>query len=128
MEGAELVSLLEVPSLWNRGIRVMSLRRFGSPQRQSLEGDLSDNEARKRAAWANAVKYSGIDILRIDCDGRLIALSEYGKRTAYGWEIDQVFPTFFGGLDESTHIRARHWHGVASTGGDLGLPLRKLGR
>lgn len=53
----------------------------------------------------------------VDCDGRKIRKSDYGKLSEFGWEIDHVVPTAFGGLDTYANKRPRHWQGNRSAGG-----------
>jgi hypothetical protein len=86
----------------------------------------TEDERRKAIAWNNAraIQHSSD---RIDCDGRTICWSEYGKMTAYGWEIDHATPTVLGGLDVSGNLRARHWQGNRSAGGILGGLFGKPG-
>jgi hypothetical protein len=52
-----------------------------------------------------------------DCDGRWIERAEYGKLTAFGWEIDHALPSILGGLDIYANKRPRHWRGNRSAGG-----------
>ena len=83
----------------------------------------TEHERHKLAAWNTAsVLEESSD--RIDCDGRVISWAEYGKTTAYGWEIDHPTPPTFGGLDVCDNLRARHWLGSRSTGGLLGGVFR----
>lgn len=87
----------------------------------------SDEENRKRTAWSNASDVPTQTDIRIDCDGRYIRWSDYGKLSEYGWEIDHTIPTALGGLNILGNIRARHWRGNRSAGGLLG-GLMELGR
>ena len=75
----------------------------------------TEHERRKIAAWnsAHAMEDSSD---RLDCDGRVICWKEYGKTTAYGWEIDHATPGAVGGLDVYGNFRARHWLGNRSDG------------
>jgi hypothetical protein len=84
-------------------------------------------EERKTAAWykatptvANILADVVLRADRIDCDGRRISWSEYGKLSARGWEIDHITPTAQGGTDDLGNLRARHWQGNRSAGGLLG--------
>jgi hypothetical protein len=79
----------------------------------------TEDERRKITAW-NGARSLEDSSDRIDCDGRVICWKEYGKTTAYGWEIDHATPTAVGGLDVCDNLRARHWLGNRSTGGLLG--------
>jgi hypothetical protein len=83
----------------------------------------TEHERRKLAAWSNASLLEESSD-RIDCNGRVICWAEYGKTTAYGWEIDHVTPLTFGGLDVCENLRARHWLGNRGTGGLLGGAFR----
>jgi hypothetical protein len=87
----------------------------------------TDTERRKRIAWSNATTIPSCED-RVDCDGRVIRWSEYGKTTECGWEIDHITPTAFGGLDVGSNLRARHWFGNRRAGGLLsGLPKASVG-
>lgn len=59
----------------------------------------------------------------VDCDGRKIKKSDYGKLTEYGWEIDHVAPSALGGLNALHNKRPRHWQGNRSAGGMLANAL-----
>lgn len=59
----------------------------------------------------------------IDCDGRTIRKSDYGKLTEYGWQIDHAVPTAFGGLNVFANKRPRHWRGNSMAGGIIGSLL-----
>lgn len=86
----------------------------------SLLSSLVDptDEERKRIAWCNATEIPGRmpEVVRIDCDGRLMFWSEYGKLSEFGWEIDHAHPKGLGGLDVWGNLRARHWYGNRSAG------------
>src|SRR5882724_2247769 len=79
----------------------------------------TEDERRKMTAW-NCAEPLEDSPDRIDCDGRVIRWADYGKTTAYGWEIDHAIPTAVGGLDVYGNLRARHWLGNRSAGGLLG--------
>lgn len=83
--------------------------------RHSLVGQAED-ERRKMVAW-NGARSLEESSDRLDCDGRVICWKEYGKTTAYGWEIDCVTPGAIGGLDVDGSVRARHWLGSRGVGG-----------
>ena len=83
----------------------------------------TEDERRKLVAW-NTARSLEDSSDRIDCDGRVICWAEYGKTTAYGWEIDHATPRTFGGLDVCDNLRALHWLGNRSTGGLLGGAFR----
>jgi len=83
----------------------------------------TEDERRKIVAWSNARSLEDSSD-RIDCNGRVICWSEYGKTTAYGWEIDHATATASGGPDVYGNLRARHWLGSRSAGGLLGGSFR----
>lgn len=80
---------------------------------------------RKLAAWGKAKPIPGYpdNVLRQDCDGRVIKRDEYGQHSDYGWEIDHITPVALGGSDAFSNLRARHWLGNSSAGGLLGNAL-----
>lgn len=82
----------------------------------------TDLERRKLAAWMAADPILGHDgnLVRLDCDGRVILWSAYGELSDFGWEIDHIRPTVIGGPDVLWNLRARHWKGNRSAGGLLG--------
>ena len=87
----------------------------------SLAGGLGLTDGQKKSyAWANAAAYAGDLSRRIDCDGRIVCWSEYGKHSALGWEIDHVNAIALGGGDYPANLRARHWMGNSRAGGLLG--------
>lgn len=61
----------------------------------------------------------------VDCDGRKIKKSDYGKLTEYGWEIDHHLPTILGGGDGVANKRPRHWRGNRAAGGMLANALAR---
>ena len=79
----------------------------------------TEDERRKMTAWNSAEPLEDSPD-RIDCDGRVIRWADYGKTTAYGWEIGHATPVAVGGLDGYSNIRARHWLGSRIPGGLLG--------
>lgn len=56
----------------------------------------------------------------VDCDGRTISRSEYGRFSAYGWQVDHILPIALGGGDQAINLRPRHWRGNCGAGGLLG--------
>ncbi|HZT51902.1 MAG TPA: HNH endonuclease signature motif containing protein [Stellaceae bacterium] len=56
----------------------------------------------------------------IDCDNRIIRFTEYGRYTAFGWQVDHIRPVALGGIDAMTNLRPRHWQGNSFAGGLLG--------
>jgi hypothetical protein len=83
--------------------------------RLGLAGETEDERC-KMAAW-NRIDSLEDSSDRIDCDGRVIRWADYGKTTAYGWELDQAAPAAVGGPDVCGNLRARHWLGSRITGG-----------
>src|SRR3954447_8759011 len=79
----------------------------------------TDHDRRKITAW-NCAEPLEDSLDRIDCDGRVIRWLDYGKTTAYGWEIDHAMPTAAGGLDGYGNLRARRWLGNRGIDGLLG--------
>lgn len=79
------------------------------------------DEERKRIAWSAASPVPGYspEVIRLDCDGKLLFWSEYGKLSEFGWEIDHAHPTGLGGLDVWSNLRARHWFGNRSAGSSV---------
>lgn len=80
---------------------------------------------KRLTAWNAAKEIPGSPHYRIDCDGRMICWSEYGKNSLYGWHIDHIIPTAIGGIMSMGNTRARHWKGNTSAGGFLGSVLRE---
>ncbi len=83
----------------------------------------TEHERCKIVAWNSACLLEGSSD-RIDWNGRVIRWTEYGKTTAYGWEIDQATPTAVGGLEVCGNFRARHWLGSRGIGGLPGGSFR----
>jgi hypothetical protein len=82
--------------------------------------DTGASEAGKKVtAWFNASPTHNPNYM-IDCDGRLIKWSEYGRYSEYGWQIDHANPLALGGSDSPLNLRARHWRGNSYEGGLLG--------
>lgn len=68
---------------------------------------------RKLSAWSLAQPTPNYDPTkyRRDAYGSWIAWTEYGQRTAYGWEIDHELPKahFHGAANQPANQRALHW-------------------
>ena len=68
---------------------------------------------RKLNAWEQASVVIGYNKnrLRKDAYGTFIVWSEYGQKTAYGWEIDHELPkAYFPGMSNApANLRALHW-------------------
>ncbi len=86
----------------------------------SLLGTSQSEDAKKQWAWNNATPIAGFPDYRIDCDGKQIKWSDYGKYSEFGWQIDHIQPQALGGGDHPSNLRARHSKGNASAGGLLG--------
>ncbi len=69
--------------------------------------------------------FSSLYDMAVDCDGRRIKKSDYGKLTEYGWEIDHAAPSALGGPNAFHNKRPRHWQGNRSAGGLLANALAK---
>lgn len=70
-----------------------------------------ESEKRKLAAWNKALQVTRYDPAnyRKDRFGSWVAFHEYGKTTAYGWEIDHIWPLGRGGLLAQSNEAALHW-------------------
>jgi hypothetical protein len=90
-----------------------------------LGSNFSTDEEKKRAAWEKATFVPG-QMYRIDCDGRAIVWDQYGKYGEFGWQIDHIIASVFGGLDELWNLRARHWMGNSQAGGLAGVLATRL--
>ena len=56
---------------------------------------------------------------RKDACGAWIIRNHYGvQSSAYGWEIDHVYPQSLGGDDNKLNLRAMHWENNRSKGDD----------
>jgi hypothetical protein len=60
----------------------------------------------------------------VDCDGLLMQLSDYGKDTLHGWQIDHTNALALGGSDHPSNKRPRNSYGNARAGAMLGNALR----
>jgi hypothetical protein len=94
---------------------------------QDLLSGTTKEERDKLTAWNNAFAVPGNPEHRYDCDNRLIRWSEYGRYSEFGWQIDHIQPSVFGGLDIPSNYRARHWRGNTLAGGLLGYLVGKAG-
>jgi 5-methylcytosine-specific restriction endonuclease McrA len=87
-------------------------------------------EAKRRQVWAKGHIMTDRPDLdpnewRRDDFGWIIRYSEYGDRNAaYGWEIDHIHPTAFGGHDHISNLRPLHCQCNSGLGGILGGLLR----
>jgi len=62
-----------------------------------LSGLLSGLTTEENAVFDKATPTLGWPENGIDCDGRIIRRSEYGKSTTYGWHKDHIIPKALGG-------------------------------
>ena len=71
----------------------------------------TESEMLKVAAWQKAVPITTHDpnFARKDRFNNWIVWSDYGKTTQFGWEIDHIVPTSWGGLDARPNVAATHW-------------------
>ena len=85
---------------------------------------------KRTIAWRSATPIPGYDPedWRRDCDGRVIRNNEYGQLSEHGWEIDHAIPLAANGPDTIFNLRARHWRGNRSAGGELGALAKLLQR
>ena len=75
------------------------------------------------AVWNKGTPVLGQNstVVRQDHLGNTIHFSEYGNRqSAWGWEIDHITPSIFGGADHIGNMRPLHWRANARQGGILG--------
>lgn len=89
---------------------------------------LTDLTAEENAVFDKAAPTLGWPEYGIDCDGRIIKRSEYGKLTPHGWHKDHTVPKALGGADHISNYRPRHWQGNTSAGGLLANALANRGR
>jgi hypothetical protein len=61
--------------------------------------------------WQNAKIVENLDatVWRKDACDAWINWNEFGKESAYGWEIDHVLPVCKNGTDNTINLRAMHW-------------------
>jgi hypothetical protein len=83
----------------------------------------------RRVAWPNyeIPEYSEKEVLKLDCDGRLISRYEYGKLSTLGWQIDHIIPVSVGGSNAPWNLRARHHLGNPAAGRLGGTLAQKFG-
>ena len=77
------------------------------------------DEEKKEYCWNHAqiVKGYDKDTIRKDACGAWIFKDHYGMRdSAFGWDIDHVFPVVMGGDDFEHNLRAMQWKNNASKG------------
>ena len=61
------------------------------------------------AVWQKARSENGYSFFKKDGCGATIKLTDYGKQTQYGWEIDHIKPVCKGGTDDMMNLQALHW-------------------
>ena len=70
------------------------------------------HELIKLMVWEKAEPIPGRNPneFRIDCYGRIMKFSDYGRRdSTYDWEIDHILPKSKDGSDDITNLQALHW-------------------
>lgn len=79
------------------------------------------DEEKKEYCWNHAQIVEGYDkdTIRKDACGAWILKAHYGMRdSAFGWEVDHVFPVIMGGDDFEQNLRAMQWKNNESKGDD----------
>ena len=79
------------------------------------------DEKKKEYCWNHAQIVEGYDkdTIRKDACGAWIFKDHYGLRdSAFGWEVDHVFPVILGGDDFECNLRAMQWKNNESKGND----------
>ena len=78
------------------------------------------DESTVNAVWEKATTVDNFDPtqFRKDACGAWIIRNHYGLQTAYGWEVDHVYPQSLGGDDNLENLRAMHWENNKSKGAD----------
>lgn len=70
--------------------------------------------------WNKGIVVDGYDetLFRKDCCGAWIVKNEYGKNSAFGWEVDHVYPQIKGGSNDLVNLRPMHWENNRSKSDD----------
>lgn len=78
------------------------------------------DDAMKLAVWRRGLGVPGYDpdVWRRDACGAMMYFDDYGVVTAYGWEIDHIFPVSKGGRDELCNLQPLHWKNNRRKGDD----------
>lgn len=76
---------------------------------------------------ARTVEGFNPNIVRKDACGAWIMRNQYNNRdSAFGWEIDHVYPLSMGGTDDAINLRAMQWENNVSKGDDYPVYKSKI--
>lgn len=71
--------------------------------------------------WEKGIPVEGMspDFLRKDACGALMIRTKYGdSKNEFGWEIDQIYPSIFGGDSNLENLRPMQWRNNRAKGAD----------